>query len=117
LEALVTTPGKASQNRTIALTGTRQTRQITTDKEITVGVWDKVVRPGAFAPRVDDCFTAEQVQRLTTLRQRLASQPVHLDLGIDARRLEFARWLVEHGRLGEGVSPSARSEGAKWAAA
>ncbi len=82
-----------------------------------MGVWDKVVRPGAFAPRLDDRFTAEQVQRLTALRQRLALQPVHLDLGIDARRLEFARWLVEHGRLGEEISPGAPYKGAKWEAA
>jgi hypothetical protein len=69
-----------------------------------MNVWDKVFQPGALAPSLDDRFTAEEVQRLTALRQRVNVQPMHLDLGIDVRRLEFARWLVEHGRLGEEMS-------------
>jgi hypothetical protein len=84
--------------------------------------WDKLVSPGAFAPRLDDHFTAEEAQRLNALRQRVVSQPVHLDLGFDARRLEFARWLVEQGRLSEGIPPSAAKDRttddrAKWEAA
>jgi hypothetical protein len=82
-----------------------------------MNLWDKVVWPGTVVPRLDDRFTAEEAQRLTALRQQVVSQPVHLDLGIDVRRLEFARWLVEQGHLSEAIAPSAPDEGATWEAA
>jgi len=82
-----------------------------------MNVWDTVFRPDAIASYLDDRFTAEEVQRLTALRQRVASQPVQLDLGIDAGRLEFARWLVEQGRLSEGIPSSAPGDRATGEAA
>lgn len=49
----------------------------------------------------DDDFTAEEKERLLALCQHFSSHPEYLELGIDERRLTFARWLVEHGRLSE----------------
>jgi hypothetical protein len=45
-------------------------------------------------------FTAAQVMRLVALRHRVRVRPDATDT-IDARRLAFARWLVEHGHLSE----------------
>lgn len=47
-------------------------------------------------------FTAEEWSRLSALRQRIASLPDYRELGSDIRRLEFVRWLVQHGKLSEG---------------
>ncbi len=48
-------------------------------------------------------LTDEELRRLTMLQRRCGYQPVLLELGIDIRRLEFARWLVQRGILNEGV--------------
>lgn len=56
-------------------------------------------RAAAFA----DDFTPREFDRLRTLRDRAASAYASMELGLDDRRLRFARWLAEHGRIGEGV--------------
>ncbi len=48
-------------------------------------------------------FTRAQRARLTRLRAHLRSHAPDLTCGPDARRLQFARWLVRHGRLSEGM--------------
>ncbi len=48
-------------------------------------------------------FSADEIVRLTTLRLRCRERPDALDQPIPERRLQFARWLVEHGRLGENI--------------
>jgi hypothetical protein len=48
-------------------------------------------------------FTCAQRARLTRLRAHLRSRAPDLTWAPDARRLQFARWLVECGRLSEGV--------------
>lgn len=48
-----------------------------------------------------DAFTPEQRQRLLALRERAQTQPDVGEFGLDLRRLQFARWLVETGRLSE----------------
>lgn len=48
------------------------------------------------------CFTHEEWTRLWALHQRIASLPDYRELGTDIRRLEFVRWLVQHGKLSEG---------------
>lgn len=48
------------------------------------------------------CFTAEEVARLCALRRHFQAHPDHGDADAAVRRLEFARWLVQHGRLSEG---------------
>jgi hypothetical protein len=50
---------------------------------------------------LDGHFSTEEITRLHALRQHVLSHPASLELGIDERRLTFARWLVEHGKLSE----------------
>lgn len=47
-------------------------------------------------------FTPEEWARLNALRTNFRSRAEYLERVIDDRRLEFARWLVEHGKLSEG---------------
>lgn len=49
----------------------------------------------------DDDFTVEEKERLLALCQHFSAHPEYLEFGIDERRLTFARWLVEHGKLSE----------------
>jgi hypothetical protein len=46
-----------------------------------------------------DEFTPDEVAQLTALRQYAATHPDHLEADAAIRRLEFARWLVQHGVL------------------
>ncbi len=45
-------------------------------------------------PLLEGHFTTEEMARLHALRQHFLSYPASLELGIDDRRLTFARWLV-----------------------
>jgi hypothetical protein len=47
-------------------------------------------------------FTPEELARLNALRTNFRSRAEYLERVIDDRRLEFARWLVENGKLSEG---------------
>lgn len=53
------------------------------------------------ATGIDDDFTPEEKERLLAVSQHFSAHPEYLESGIDERRLTFARWLVEHGRLSE----------------
>lgn len=46
-------------------------------------------------------FTADEVSRLTQLRSNFHAHAEYLERVIDERRLEFARWLLDHGKLSE----------------
>ena len=46
-------------------------------------------------------FSEAEIQRLSTLQVRHREHPELVDLPVEERRLQFARWLVEHGRLSE----------------
>jgi hypothetical protein len=46
-------------------------------------------------------FTPEELARLNALRADFYSRAEYLERVIDDRRLEFARWLVENGKLHE----------------
>jgi len=56
-------------------------------------------------------FTGAQRARLTSLRAHLRSRDPACEIGLDARRLQFARWLVRRGRLSEGMD----GQEAAWA--
>lgn len=48
-------------------------------------------------------FTPVEFAKLSVLRTRLQGRAIAVELGLDERRLNFARWLVEHDRLTEDV--------------
>jgi hypothetical protein len=52
---------------------------------------------------MEDAFTPEQLARLRALRAAYHENPTLAELGLDLRRLEFARWLVARGMLNEGL--------------
>lgn len=51
--------------------------------------------------RLDERFTREERAHLRALRRRFRHVSVSIELGLNPQRLRFARWLVEHGKLGE----------------
>ncbi|MFI5272322.1 MAG: hypothetical protein ACHQ4H_04730 [Ktedonobacterales bacterium] len=46
-------------------------------------------------------FSADEVSRLVVLRHNVHADTSYLGRVIDQRRLEFARWLLENGKLSE----------------
>jgi hypothetical protein len=46
-------------------------------------------------------FTSDEVERLRDLRRNFYSHTEYLERVIDERRLEFARWLLDNGKLSE----------------
>jgi len=49
-------------------------------------------------------FTPEEFAKLAALRTRLQHRIVDIELGLDERRLGFARWPVEHRMLSEDLA-------------
>ena len=58
-------------------------------------------------------FSAAEIEHLITWRTRYRARTDRLDVSAEEVRLQFARWLVEHGRLGEEVTaePAADRDG------
>lgn len=54
-------------------------------------------------------FSAEELRRLTALRERLRADPAAAVLDIEDPAREFARWLVTQGKLTEGLPPGDRN--------
>ncbi len=50
---------------------------------------------------VEDALAPEQVDRLSMYRNQLAARATDIEMGLDDRRLKFARWLYEHGRISD----------------
>lgn len=50
-----------------------------------------------------DMFTPEERLRLETLRARYEATDDCGEFGLDEAWLLYTRWLVQHGRIGEGV--------------
>lgn len=48
-------------------------------------------------------FTEDEVARLVDLSRRFRAHGQYFELDLDERRLEFARWLVQHNRLREDI--------------
>lgn len=65
--------------------------------------WDRRADPINQTELLREIFTESQLAMLTALRARIAKYQAHEEHGLDERRLEFASWLVAHGRLGEGI--------------
>lgn len=56
-------------------------------------------------------FSADEIERLVEWQIRHRTQSDSLDVSVTISRLRFARWLFEHGRIGEdvGADPEASS--------
>ncbi len=68
---------------------------------------DRGMRPHASTSGTPEVyFTFAELARLRALRERFQAHPDHGDTDAALRRLEFARWLVQHGRLSDGCVPS-----------
>lgn len=64
--------------------------------------WEHRKPRGRAAARLEQpTFTPEEISGLLALRDRVQRCSLDLELGLDERRLRFARWLVEQGRLSE----------------
>jgi hypothetical protein len=48
-----------------------------------------------------ETLAPDQLDRLTTYRAHLTARIVDIELELDERRLAFARWLYEHGRISD----------------
>jgi hypothetical protein len=57
---------------------------------------------GGGAAVLEGQFTPEELAKLLALRALVATLSPYDELGLDEKRLKFARWLVEHGRLSDG---------------
>lgn len=66
--------------------------------------WDFLQRRSqTILPMDTPNFTPEELSRLLILRDRLQNLLVDLEMDLDMKRLRFARWLVEHGRLSDDI--------------
>jgi hypothetical protein len=63
--------------------------------------WEHTTDETAQLTLTDGAFSREECARLTALRERVQARPDYIELGLDIRRLEFARWLVLQGKLSE----------------
>lgn len=58
--------------------------------------------PGPGAPAtLHGNFSTDEVNRLVELRRAVHNQEEYLKRMLDERRLEFARWLLDNGKLTE----------------
>ena len=57
--------------------------------------------PNARPITLNGNFTSDEVARLTDLRRNFFAHSEYLERVIDERRLEFARWLLDNGKLSE----------------
>lgn len=46
-------------------------------------------------------FTTGELERLAALRRNFSEHAEHSEMMMDPAQLEFARWLYDHGRIGE----------------
>jgi hypothetical protein len=52
---------------------------------------------------LENAFSPTELAHLRALRDQYAATRTCVQMGLDERRLGFVRWLVEHGRIGEGI--------------
>ncbi|HEX8733183.1 MAG TPA: hypothetical protein VF725_14115 [Ktedonobacterales bacterium] len=61
---------------------------------------------------LDAGFTPAETERLLALRQDFTGHAEHSELLLDLDELEFARWLVQHGRMTEDALDEGSNSGA-----
>lgn len=77
--------------------------------------WERAGAALQRATALDPSFTPEEASRLTDLQKRYRTQQ-YREHGLDARRLEFARWLIRTGRLSEDIAEEDIAESEESAA-
>lgn len=67
--------------------------------------WEYARNRSAAGVKADEpaILTQEEIARLAKIRARYHSNPRCIEYDLDEPRLDFARWLVEHGWLREDV--------------
>lgn len=63
--------------------------------------WEHETENGSRPLALEGQFTPEELAKLLALRTLISSHSPYDELGLDEKRLKFARWLVEHGRLSD----------------
>lgn len=63
--------------------------------------WDRLADRANQVELSQPIFTESQLARLTAFRARIVKYQASEEHGLGEQRLEFARWLVTHGRLSE----------------
>jgi hypothetical protein len=49
-------------------------------------------------------FSTDEVERLIDLRRNFHAHTEYIERVIDSRRLEFARWLLDNGKISEAAT-------------
>lgn len=65
--------------------------------------WEHASDTAARSQMAREALTQDEAQRLEALRERWSAQLECAELGLDLRRLQFARWLVQRGILTEEI--------------
>lgn len=65
--------------------------------------WEHASDTLAQAQAPEDVLTHDEMRRLEALRTRWSSRLECVELEMDLRRLQFARWLVQRGILREEI--------------
>lgn len=66
-----------------------------------MNLWERIQQQTQTSVAQADLFTPEESARLCALRARSRALRASEVTGLNSRRLAFAQWLVEHGRLSE----------------
>lgn len=68
--------------------------------------WEHVAEAPHVLAVADTLFSPKELTRLGALRERYQATKQCIEMDLDERRLRFARWLVEHGCIDEGIAGS-----------
>jgi len=63
--------------------------------------WEHDTENGGRSAVLEGRFTPEELAKLLALRTLFTNHSPFEELGLDEKRLKFARWLIEHGQLSD----------------
>jgi hypothetical protein len=70
-----------------------------------MSTWEHVQSSYAIGPLTDPSkvLTEDELAKLGELRARFGGHPECAELDLNERQLAFARWLIDHARVSDGV--------------